>query len=48
MRPRRPQEAIAWLKYTYLYGRMTKNPLAYGITWETLAVGGRAKGAGRG
>lgn len=25
-------EAASWLKYTYLYVRMLKNPLAYGIT----------------
>jgi activating signal cointegrator complex subunit 3 len=25
-------EAVAWLKYTYLYTRMVKNPLSYGIT----------------
>ena len=34
------KEAIAWLGYTYLNIRMTKNPLPYGITWETLAVSG--------
>jgi hypothetical protein len=33
-----PQEAVAWLKYTYMYVRMVKNPLAYGITYETLMV----------
>lgn len=41
------QEAVSWLKYTYMYGRMTKNPLPYGATWDTIAVrparrGGRA------
>jgi activating signal cointegrator complex subunit 3 len=34
------KEAVAWLRYSYLYVRMTKNPLAYGIAWETLAVRG--------
>jgi hypothetical protein len=29
---------MAWLKYTYMYGRMIKNPLAYGLTMEAWAV----------
>ena len=37
------QEAVAWLKFTYMYGRMVKNPLAYGITYETLAVSEKNK-----
>jgi len=36
--PQSAQEAVAWLKYTYMYGRMVKNPLAYGVTYEALAV----------
>lgn len=27
-------EAIDWLSYTYLYVRMLKNPLIYGLTWQ--------------
>jgi activating signal cointegrator complex subunit 3 len=29
-------EAVQWLSYTYLYTRMLKNPLMYGITWQEL------------
>ena len=32
------KEAVAWLGYTYLYVRMKKNPLSYGIAWEELAA----------
>ena len=32
------KEAVAWLGYTYLYVRMTQNPLVYGIRWEELAA----------
>lgn len=32
------KEAIAWLGYTYLYVRMRRNPLSYGIIWEELAA----------
>ncbi len=28
------KEAVAWLSYTYLYIRMLKNPMAYGVTYE--------------
>ncbi len=28
------KEAISWLSYTYLYVRMMKNPMAYGITYH--------------
>ena len=28
------QEAVTWLSYTYLFVRMMKNPMAYGITYE--------------
>ena len=28
------REAVQWLSYTYLYVRMMKNPLAYGIPYE--------------
>ena len=31
-------EASAWLGYTYLFVRMLKNPMAYGIPWEELAM----------
>lgn len=31
-------EAIAWLSYTYLYVRMLRNPMAYGISYEERAV----------
>lgn len=31
------QEAAAWLKYTYLYIRMLRNPLAYGISVDEKA-----------
>ena len=27
------EEAIRWLSYTYLYVRMLKNPLAYGLSY---------------
>ena len=30
------REACVWLSYTYLYTRMRKNPLAYGITWNAV------------
>ncbi|ETO25856.1 hypothetical protein RFI_11282, partial [Reticulomyxa filosa] len=30
-------EAIMWLTYTYLYVRMLKNPLAYGVSFEELS-----------
>eukprot|EP00879_Flechtneria_rotunda_P031132 GHRR01033984.1.p1 GENE.GHRR01033984.1~~GHRR01033984.1.p1 ORF type:complete len:725 (+),score=211.87 GHRR01033984.1:283-2457(+) len=30
------KEAATWLTYSYLYVRMTKNPLVYGITYEQL------------
>ncbi len=32
------KEAVAWLSYTYLYIRMVKNPLVYGLTYQDLAV----------
>lgn len=32
------REAVAWLGYTYLAQRMTRNPLAYGRTWADLAT----------
>lgn len=31
------KEAAAWLGYTYLFVRMQKNPLAYGVSWEEVA-----------
>lgn len=30
------REALAWLSYTFLYIRMVKNPIAYGISFEEL------------
>ena len=32
------KEGVAWLRYTYMYGRMTRNPLAYGVTHDALAL----------
>lgn len=32
------KEACAWLGYTYLFIRMKKNPLAYGIGWDEVLV----------
>lgn len=32
------KEAMAWLSYTYLYVRMTQNPLPYGVTWAELSA----------
>lgn len=32
------KEAVAWLTYTYLHVRMSKNPLVYAITYEQLLV----------
>ncbi|KAL8003118.1 putative Sec63 domain, transcription-repair coupling factor, C2 domain superfamily [Plasmopara halstedii] len=29
-------EACTWLSYTYLYVRMRKNPLAYGMKWDDV------------
>lgn len=31
-------DAIEWLKYTYLYVRMKKNPLCYGVSMQMLKV----------
>jgi activating signal cointegrator complex subunit 3 len=30
------KEACTWLGYTYLFVRMLKNPLVYGMTWEEV------------
>jgi hypothetical protein len=38
------REATLWLSYTYLYTRMTQNPLAYGVGWEELAADPRLEG----
>lgn len=39
------QEAVSWLGYTYLFVRMRRNPIHYGITRETITddpqLGGR-------
>jgi activating signal cointegrator complex subunit 3 len=32
------KEAIQWLTYTFLYTRMIRNPIAYGITYEEKSV----------
>ncbi|XP_024368754.1 DExH-box ATP-dependent RNA helicase DExH14 isoform X1 [Physcomitrium patens] len=32
------KEAIAWLGYTYLFVRMLKNPLVYGMSWEEAVM----------
>ncbi|GAX76248.1 hypothetical protein CEUSTIGMA_g3692.t1 [Chlamydomonas eustigma] len=32
------REAVQWLSYTYLYNRMVKNPLVYGLTYQDLAL----------
>lgn len=32
------REAEEWLKYTYLYVRMRKNPMAYGVPYEDLLM----------
>jgi hypothetical protein len=32
------KEACAWLSYTYLFVRMLRNPLAYGVPWEEVAA----------
>lgn len=30
------EEAVKWLSYTYLYVRMRKNPLVYGINYHEV------------
>lgn len=35
------EEAVKWLSYTYLYVRMRKNPLVYGIKPEEVQVSTR-------
>ena len=40
-------EASLWLGYTYLFVRMLKNPMAYGIPWEELAMEPRLEGRRR-
>lgn len=32
------KEGIAWIGYTYLFVRMRKNPLAYGISWDEISM----------
>ena len=34
-------EAVVWLSYTYLYIRMMRNPMAYGISYEEKEADGR-------
>lgn len=38
------KEAMAWLSYTYLYVRMLKNPLPYGVSWQELTADPRLDG----
>ncbi|CAK0786311.1 hypothetical protein CVIRNUC_009524 [Coccomyxa viridis] len=38
------KEACTWLSYTYLFVRMLKNPLAYGIAWEEIVSDPRLEG----
>lgn len=33
------REAVTWLSYTYLYVRMLRNPLAYGIPFDRMSNG---------
>jgi activating signal cointegrator complex subunit 3 len=32
------KEAVVWLSYTYLYVRMRKNPMVYGVSYEELSA----------
>lgn len=32
------EEAVKWLSYTYMFVRMKRNPLVYGITYKELSV----------
>ncbi|KAK9846320.1 hypothetical protein WJX81_001437 [Elliptochloris bilobata] len=38
------REATLWLSYTYLFVRMLKNPLAYGVPWHELSADPRLEG----
>jgi len=38
------REASLWLSYTYLFVRMLKNPLAYGVAWHELSADPRLEG----
>lgn len=38
------REASLWLSYTYLFVRMLKNPLAYGVPWHELSADPRLEG----
>ncbi|KAK9850259.1 hypothetical protein WJX84_005584 [Apatococcus fuscideae] len=38
------KEASLWLSYTYLFVRMLRNPLHYGIRWEELSADPRLEG----
>jgi antiviral helicase SLH1 len=29
-------EAVEWLRYTYFYVRLRKNPVEYGLSWKQL------------
>lgn len=32
------KEAVQWLSYTYMYSRMVKNPLVYGLTYKVRGL----------
>ena len=32
------KEAVTWLSYTYLYVRMRRNPLAYGLPFDHMGL----------
>ena len=38
------REASLWLSYTYLFVRMLRNPLSYGVGWEELTADPRLEG----
>ncbi|KAK9868384.1 hypothetical protein WJX84_004044 [Apatococcus fuscideae] len=38
------KEASLWLSYTYLFVRMLRNPLHYGIRWEEISADPRLEG----
>lgn len=38
------REASLWLSYTYLFVRMLRNPLVYGVGWEELTADPRLEG----
>ena len=42
------REAVQWLSYTYLYCRMVKNPLVYGLTYQVWGMGCARRGVDSG